>query len=67
METSELIRGMRDALVGGGRVDLLKAADERLGDDDRDCGIAEIDPACAGLRFEEPYRRACMCQSNRER
>jgi len=58
---------MRDALVGGGRVDLLKAADEWLGDDDRDCGIAEIDPACAGLRFEEPYRRACMCQSNRER
>lgn len=67
METSELIREMRDALVGRGRVDPLEAADERLGDDDRDYDVAEIDPACAGLRFEEPYRRACMCQSNRER
>ena len=54
METSDLIREMRDALVGSGRVDLLKAADEWLGDDDRDYDIAEIDPTCAGLRFEEP-------------
>ena len=42
-------------MVGGGRVDLPEVADERLGDDDKDCGIAEIDPACAGLRFEEPH------------
>ena len=55
METSELIREMRDALVGSGRVDLLNAADEWLADDDRDYDIAEIDPTCAGLRFDEPY------------
>jgi hypothetical protein len=55
METSELMREMRDALVGGDRVDLPEAADERLADGDRECDIAEIDPTRAGLRFDEPY------------